>query len=511
MRKAFLIHPFLFALFPILSLFAANIKQVPFSQTLLPAAIVLSFAIFLLLAFRYIFQDYKKSALFVSVFLIIFFSFGHFYFLLARHFSIFKNGYLLSVMGILVLAAWGYLVKKIEHADNLTKILNIISISLVAMSLVNIAYFKLNNKFTLTNYNDTISYQPKLKEKTKLPNIYYIILDGHAREDILKIIYDHDNSPFIDYLEEKGFYVGDKSTANYCQSILSIPSSLNFEYLQKLLTEINPESSNWWPLLYLWRDNRVFSFLKGYGYKTIAFDAQGWCDYLTAKDVDILYNPLSVGTMNGFQSQLLYTTPISVILKQHNTQYTYLRKRILHTFDKLEEISVMEGPFFVFAHLLTPHQPFIFGEKGEPITPKTDYYTEWYAILNERDRTEYIESYKKQVSFIDKRTQQVIDKILNNSPVPPIIVLQSDHGPSAYLDPESADNTDHRERMSILNAYYFPDRDYTSLHKEITPVNSFRIIFNHFFGTDYELLEAKNYFSSWTRPCKFIEVTDSIR
>ena len=64
--------------------------------------------------------------------------------------------------------------------------------------------------------------------------------------------------------------------------------------------------------------------------------------------------------------------------------------------------------------------------------------------------------------------------------------------------------------MSILNAYYFSDQKYDKLYPEITPVNTFRVIFDQYFGADLPLLEDKNYFSLWNTPYEFIEVTDKV-
>ena len=36
--------------------------------------------------------------------------------------------------------------------------------------------------------------------------------------------------------------------------------------------------------------------------------------------------------------------------------------------------------------------------------------------------------------------------------------------------------------MSILNAYYFPGGRYEGLYEAISPVNSFRVVLNTFFG-----------------------------
>ena len=80
MKKLFVIHPFLFAIFPILFLYSHNIGETSFYDTLLPATIVLSFSIFLLLLLKLILKDNKKRGIVVSVFWILFFSYGHVYF-----------------------------------------------------------------------------------------------------------------------------------------------------------------------------------------------------------------------------------------------------------------------------------------------------------------------------------------------------------------------------------------------------------------------------------------------
>ena len=67
-----------------------------------------------------------------------------------------------------------------------------------------------------------------------------------------------------------------------------------------------------------------------------------------------------------------------------------------------------------------------------------------------------------------------------------------------------------KESMRIFNAYYFPGGN-ERLYDSITPVNSFRIIFNSYFGADYPLLEDKNYFTNHRHPYNFVDVTDKVK
>ncbi len=104
----------------------------------------------------------------------------------------------------------------------------------------------------------------------------------------------------------------------------------------------------------------------------------------------------------------------------------------------------------------------------------------------------------------------MVDAIISNSNDPPVIILQGDHGSRAMLAEYSLENTNLEERMSILNAYYLPLNGQNKLYDNITPVNTFRIIFNHYFDTNLTLLKDENYFASWKYPYNFFDVTDKI-
>jgi len=111
-----------------------------------------------------------------------------------------------------------------------------------------------------------------------------------------------------------------------------------------------------------------------------------------------------------------------------------------------------------------------------------------------RDHQEYLD----QLLFITKKTTVLIAELLSKSEAPPIVILQSDTGPGEYVGQADRKLTEERirqERMKILNAYYFPEKGYELLYESITPVNSFRIVSNLYFGTDYELLDDRSYHS----------------
>ena len=150
------------------------------------------------------------------------------------------------------------------------------------------------------------------------------------------------------------------------------------------------------------------------------------------------------------------------------------RKARLYAFDKLIDIPDIEEPTFVYAHIRPPHPPFIFDRNGNP--PKQNIFQGtgniWQSLGHE-------EKYVDQLIFINKKIETLVDEIILKSDVPPIIILQADHG--IWWEEERV--------RDILNAYYFPGKGYNLLYETITPVNSFRLVFNLYFDTNYDLLK----------------------
>jgi hypothetical protein len=62
-----------------------------------------------------------------------------------------------------------------------------------------------------------------------------------------------------------------------------------------------------------------------------------------------------------------------------------------------------------------------------------------------------------------------------------------------------------------LNAYYLPNIDADALYSSITPVNSFRLIFNLYFETDFNLLPDKSYVSNEDQLYEFSDITDKLK
>jgi hypothetical protein len=121
------------------------------------------------------------------------------------------------------------------------------------------------------------------------------------------------------------------------------------------------------------------------------------------------------------------------------------------------------------------------------------------------DASRYEHGYLQQLVFVNREILAAIDGILSNSKLRPVIIIQGDHGPGVYFD--KGENTCLFERYSILNAYLLPGMDPEGLPADISPVNSFRFIFNAYLGTDFEMLPNRQYYSAGDSLYHFRDLT----
>jgi hypothetical protein len=169
---------------------------------------------------------------------------------------------------------------------------------------------------------------------------------------------------------------------------------------------------------------------------------------------------------------------------------------------------------FVFTHIEIPHPPFVLGSAGEKRYPTAVFHNLDGNMLirpGRFTRQRYIQGYRDQLIYANRKIKESINDILAGAPRPPIIILLGDHGPRSELDWESSSKTNQREAMSILYAVLTPGGDARGFYPEISPVNTFRILFKRLFDSTSEVLEDRSYFSTAERLYKFHDVTERVR
>jgi hypothetical protein len=523
MKKKLPYYIFLFALYSPLTLYGRFFGLVHPTAIVRPLFTSLVLAFLLTTGLQLIFNSIQRAAILSAFLILILTTSGTIYRLFASsilpgspfvHLGIVITGIVLSLV-FFHPAVWKkYLPKR--RLQSLTSNLNLFSVLLLLVPFYNItqqAIKDYHQRSVPWNSMLPVIQSPKSAVDSKdKRDIYYIILDGYSRQDVLKDVYGYDNSDFINYLRTNGFTVLDKGQSNYTQTAVSLSSSLNMDYINFAAEQAGHESDDYLPLFNLFRRNRVRQILEGQGYQTVSI----FSDYFFTSwdDAKFYYSPFR-GHITELEEpyyattafSLLYEfeTPITPFLRNILPLASYGKRRatIQYIFSKIPEIAKLPSPKFVFIHLIIPHPPFVLDENGDAIT--TNYpYSPGDGATFQGTPEEYKLGYIKQVQYVNARMKDVIQQILSTSTSQPIIIIQGDHGGGLNLT-LSPQTSCLWERFSILNAIY-PSND--ALYESMTPVNTFRVIMNSYLKTNYNLLPDRHFFSPLGQPYNFTEITN---
>lgn len=496
MLKRFPFHPIIFAIFPILSLLATNIQEVDPRVALRPILISLAGMTVIFLVWSVILRNWQRAGLITAFIQLLFFTYGHVYELLEKHpvfhINLGRHRYLIIIYAMVFAAGLLLLLWKMKDARTITQFLNIVGIVLLVYPTYRVISYRWNLSISEQKVAeipvDAATLIPR--DPQHLPDIYYIILDTYTRGDALLRDFGFDNSPFLDELRAMGFYVADCSRSNYDYTHASMTSSLNLDYLPVLEEQLSEQGLNTGDIWVLLKQSLVHKQLEAIGYKTVAFESGFEWTRIKDADVYLAYTgkPYAMQLLQPFEDMLIRSTLLLIwsdstyrsITPYQNTQFKGANPgledhvyRQLFILDQLPNVALDSEPKFVFVHILIPHIPYVFEANGDIVTDPGFYTGKRTEPVDEEH---LLKGYINEVQFINSQMLSVLKSIISKSNTPPIILLMGDHG----LRKEN--------RLLILNAYYLPGNDHSELYLSISPVNSFRVVFNNYFGTHYGLL-----------------------
>jgi hypothetical protein len=346
--------------------------------------------------------------------------------------------------------------------------------------------------------------------RTSAPDIYYIIVDGYGRPDVLARLFDADVSGFVGELEARGFYLPPQSRSNYIRTIQSLSSSLNMGYLDPWSATMG-RSPTEWPMESALQENHVMKVLRKSGYRIVS-TSQVW----DASDIRIADHRIRPYLVNFGEFDRIWLASTALVgltnaMSDYLPGFNYDTKRNVAraTFEAIPRIATMKSPKLVFLHVMLPHPPFVFSSDGKAVDPP-------YPVSSgdgERfpgGRAAYVAGYRAQVAFLNSKLLEAVDSILAESVSPPVIIIQGDHGPGSRLDFESISDTCLWERFSIFSAYRLPGSAPEDIPADISPVNTFRMVFRRYFRTSVPLLSNRQYFSTTETPYEFTDVTGRV-
>jgi hypothetical protein len=343
-------------------------------------------------------------------------------------------------------------------------------------------------------------------------DVYLIILDEYTGARSLKANFGFDNAPFEDSLRSLGFAVPRAPRSNYVHTHLALAAMLNWRLLDGRPTQLRAWNGALAIDYNAIEDNRTWRYLRSLGYRFVFFPSaypgtsrNRFADLQLPKPSEVVHE---FGLVWSRRTILIPVA--SLWCRMHGcggNDFPYKpapADLIDWKFEKLAALPDSAGPLFVFAHLVVPHEPYIFNANCSHRTPM------WPRTAEESNEQEAKAAYVAQIKCVNSKLLGLASELLAKSRTPPIIVLQADHGNGRLgaefatlpkADPERVD-----ERIDLFAAYYLPGQPVGVVYDSITPVNVLPRIFNHYFNAGISLQPDATYWSTWQEPFAFSPV-----
>jgi hypothetical protein len=312
-------------------------------------------------------------------------------------------------------------------------------------------------------------------------DLYLIVLDEYANADVTREQFGFDNRVFEDSLRRLGFYIPPVMRSNYLHTTLSVPSLLNAALLSGLEGELGPHTSD--PTIpdYLVENNRALMFLKSQGYRFVFFPSEWWLSTRHNRNADVEFKTWpTLSSRELSHTELRRSLCKSTILKLLHMDEPADAEHIRRTFAALRRVPALDPgvPTFAFAHILKPHRPYTFDQECQP-----------RRHTFRREPPPRGQGYIRQLNCINRMALDLVDTLLRTSKIPPIILLQGDHGTKTLgapnmrsvnaISPAAA-----RERFGAFGAYYLPAGGASVFGDTVTVVNVLGNVLRYYLGAD---------------------------
>ena len=462
-KVAWVVHPALFS-----SLFVVETYCRLKSFSSLPElAAVEAVVIALTLAVQFVlwrlFRNAPLASAFLSACVLFFFLFGDVKELFEMWFrpkimALASATWLLPIWGILFLVVLGLLWRGRRAAGSLGSYLTVLGAILLT---ANAGRALLARTIQLPQPN-ALAGRP-LALPPNPPDIYFILSDAYTSPESLKRFWDYDDSAFVDFLENRGFQVTPKARSNSTFTPACLSTYLNMDFPPGAATNLTMQGQT----AYYGRiieQAEAPSRLKASGYDVTClsiFATGGEPRYYCFPKISppTLATALWNRTVPGFLDAYLTRAGLADVN--------------LAIFQKLPEIAAQRTskPKFVYAHLMMPHHPYLFDKDGKRIKRGMG--------IND----DHPDLYLNQLIYENGLLTNAIAGILRNSKTPPIIILQGDHGYRSLPGDSRVE-----ESTTILQALLLPGLKKPAVASDHSPVNTFRLVFNRYFGQHYPFL-----------------------
>ena len=487
-------HPVLFAAYFVLFLYSVNLDEVELVDVVPVLALVAGGTATILISASLLVGDARRAALILTAAVIAFLAYGH----AARLLQPTRIGPTIHVAGwltIIVLAvvvAW----RGRRFLGTVTRVLNVASFALVIVPLASIVPYDIGRHTTGEVPTPFPSTAP-VSSSPGGPDIYWFIFDRYPSASSGRLAYGIEN-PIFEELRARDFYIADASHANYQRTSLSIQATFSAEYLNgRGHADIFGPTDRSGASTRIQNSN-VARFLKARGYYYVHVGS----DFSLTRTSSLADVNHAFDDQTDFDAAFVDSTALPGILRRLGLSGPRWARRHAWTtweVDLLANLPPYPSPKFVFGHVLLPHTPYIFAADGSFVSEEAN-----------RGRPP-IQQFSEQLTFTNARMLAIIDDLLA---VPagdrPVVIVQADEGPyPSHLEDETGHDwttatPEEREiKFGILNAWYLPGGRDIGLYPEVSPVNTFRLLFNAYFDTKLPILPDESFTLRHSEPLEF--------
>ena len=365
------------------------------------------------------------------------------------------------------------------------KIKNIVKIFAISILFVQLFFFtfdrvsKIYREICYTHKNQ-INWKGKYKlEQQSKRDIYIILLDSYSGNNFLKSV-GFDNFKFINFLKQKGFFVYENISSNYNLTMYSVPSFLNFEYMD------NNHHNNYEIGSYKINNAKLFQISKLSGYKNYYFNNAEVCFSIKPNYLidSMLYKKESTFTLSANDIETLYhfLEPITFISNLVNVNLFKMQAKVLEK--DWFFVENKKDKKLCFYHIMAPHMPYVFDENGN---------------RNDISKLSNDAFYVGYLKYINKKIEEVVNYLLSQQNKP-IIIIMGDHGARFYghyydIKEDLFNLEKLYSHFNTFLAYYNPDENMEKYKKKKikTLINFFIDFSNSTFGTDMKYVKDENF------------------
>jgi hypothetical protein len=263
------------------------------------------------------------------------------------------------------------------------------------------------------------------------PDVYLILLDGYPRADTLQDDFGFDNAPFLARMEGLGFEVADESRSNYNATILTLASMLNGRQLHEVPVLGNPSKTNrlsqYRLLEQAINQGEMLDEFRALGYEVVTVPSPFSNVTLWSAD-----RVLADGTVTEFEASVLQAGLLPAILSdaQRTLIAASLRDRVGSTLDRTVDLAAerTDRPKFVLSHVMSPHTPVLFTADGSPLEGPA-CFPQACGIFDLGWGDDAVDAAMAgQVEHLNGIVEDAVEGIIEASESPPVIVVFSDHG-----------------------------------------------------------------------------------